>query len=70
MDPCLYFSWVDNALVVFVAWVDGVKVLGPLLLVEQVQHDLEKAFTCKCKGKLTEYISSKLTFAQSINGLG
>ena len=34
-DPCLYFSWVDNVLVVFVSWVDDVMVLGLSLLVEQ-----------------------------------
>ena len=37
-DPCLHFSLVDNALVVFVAWVDDVMVLGPPLLVVQVQQ--------------------------------
>ncbi len=58
-DPCLYVSWVYNALVVFVACVDDVMVLGPPLLVEQVQHDLEKAFTCKCQGGLAKYVGSK-----------
>ena len=41
-DHCLYFSWVDNMLVVFIAWVDDIMVLGPPLLGEQIQHDLEK----------------------------
>ena len=44
-DPCLYFGWIDGEMVVFVAWVDDVMVLGPPKLVEQVQRDLEKAFT-------------------------
>ena len=61
-DPCLYFSLMDNALVMFVAWVDDVMVLSPPLLVEQVQRDLKNAFTYKCKGKLTKYIGSKLSF--------
>ena len=61
-DPCLYFAWGDNALVILLAWVDDIMVLGPPLLVEQVQHDLEKAFTCKHKGELTEYVGSNLTF--------
>ena len=50
-------------MVVFVAWVDDVMVLGPPSLVEQVQRDLEKSFTCKRKGELTEYVGSKLTFS-------
>ena len=48
-DPFLYFSWVDNALAMFVAWVNGVMVLSPPLLAEQIQLDLEMAFTCNAK---------------------
>ena len=59
-DPCLYFAWIGGEMVVFVAWVDDVMVLGPPKLVEQVQRDLEKAFTCKRKGELTEYVGNKL----------
>ncbi len=61
-DPCLYFAWKENALVIFVAWVDDIMVLGPPLLVEQVQHDLEIAFTCKHEGELTKYVGSTLNF--------
>ncbi len=61
-DSCLYLAWKENMLVVFVAWVDDVMVLGPPLLVEQVQHDLEIAFTCKRKGELIKYVGSKLNF--------
>jgi hypothetical protein len=39
-------------------------VLGPPNLVEQVQRDLEKAFTCKCEGVLTEYVGSKLSITR------
>ena len=53
-DPCLYFAWISGDIVVFVAWVDDVMILGPPALVEQVQQDLEKAFTCKREGELTE----------------
>ena len=54
----------------FVAWVDEVMVLGPQVLVEQVQHDLEKAFTCKRKGELTKYVGSKLTVNHDGEGKG
>ena len=60
-DQCLHFAWVANALVVLVAWVDDVMILGPPALVEQVQKDLEEAFTCKREGELTTYVGSKLT---------
>ena len=55
---------------VFVALVDDVMVLGPPSLVEQVQHDLEKSFTCKPKGESMEYMDSKLTYCRDDNGNG
>ena len=69
-DPCLYFAWIGGEMVVFVAWVHDVMVLGPPSLVEQVQSNLEKAFTCKCKGELTGYTGSKLTFNHDDGGKG
>ncbi len=69
-DPCLYFAWIGGEMVVFVAWVDDVMVLGPPSLVEQVQRDLEKSFTCKCKGELKEYVGSKQTFSRDDDGKG
>ena len=69
-DPCLYFAWKDNILVVLVAWVNNVMVLGPPLLVEQFQCNLEQAFTCKCEGELAKYVGSTLTITHDSNGLG
>jgi len=69
-NPCLYFGWINGDMVVFVPWVDDVMVLGPPALVEQVQQDLEEAFTCKCEGELTEYVGSKLTFNCNTKGKG
>jgi len=37
-------------------------------LVERVQQDLEKAFTCKREWELTEYVDSKLTFNHNTEG--
>jgi hypothetical protein len=53
-DASLYFAWIGGEMAVFVAWVNDVMVLGPPSLIEQVQGDVEKSFTCKCKGELTE----------------
>jgi hypothetical protein len=69
-DPCLYFAWIGGEMVLFVAWVDDGMVLGPPSLVEQVQRDLEKSFTCKRKGELTEYVGSKLTISRDEYGKG
>lgn len=43
-DPCLYFACNGDSLVVLVSWVDGIMILGPLQMVEKVQHELETAF--------------------------
>jgi hypothetical protein len=67
-DPCLYFAWIGGEMVVFVAWVNGIMVLGPPSLVEQVHRDLEKSFTCKREGELKEFVGSKLTFSCDDNG--
>jgi hypothetical protein len=71
-NPCLYFSWVENTMIIFVILVDDVMILGLLLLVEHVQRGLENAFTCKQEGKgeLTKYICSKINFNCDQTNLG
>jgi hypothetical protein len=59
----------NDELVVLVVWVDDIIVLGPSLLIEQVQYDLEKEFTCKHKEELTKYMGSKITINCNSNGL-
>ena len=66
----MYFVWRDNTLVVLVAWVDDVMILGPPNMVEQAQRDLERAFTCKHEGELTEYVGSKLSLSRDDLGPG
>ena len=57
-------------MVVLVARVDDAMILGPPNMVEQVQQDLERAFTCKREGELTEHVDSKLTLYRDDSGLG
>lgn len=65
---CLYIALVDNLLLVVVAWIDDIVGLVPLLLVEQIQQDLEKAFTCKHK-ELIECMGSKIAINHDSTGL-
>ncbi len=69
-DPCVYFAWRDNALVVLVAWVDDIMILGPPDIVVQGQQNLERAFTCKHEGKLMEYVGSNQDLYRENLGLG
>lgn len=39
-------------------------------MVEQVLHDLEKAFKCKCEVELTTYVSTILTVTHDTDGFG
>ena len=70
MDPFLYFAWVENVLIILVAWVDDVMILGPPAMVEQVQKDLKEVVTCKQEGELMEYVCSKLILTRDSMGLG
>ena len=40
------------------------------MLIEQVQHDLEKGFVCKHEEELIEYMGSKITINRDSKGLG
>ena len=60
MDPCLYFSLINNALVVFVAWIDDVMVLSPPLMVEQVQRDLKMHSHTNAKGNSLNTLEASL----------
>jgi hypothetical protein len=68
-DPCLSFAWIANGMVILVAWVDDGMVLGPPLLIKQVQCELEKAFMYKHEGELTEYMGSKIMITRNNTGL-
>ena len=69
-DLCLYFAWIDGNMIMLVMWVDDIIVLRPPLLVEKVQQDLEKAFTCKGEMEMTKYVRSKITITPNSTGLG
>ena len=69
VDPCLYFAWGENVLAILVAWVDNAMILGHHAMVEQVQKDLDEAFTCKWEDELTEYVGSKLILTRGSTGL-
>ncbi len=43
-----------------VSWVDDIMALGHPEDVKQIKEDLKRAFACKCKGELKEYIGSKV----------
>jgi len=47
-DPCLYFAWVENVLVVLVAWIDNV--MNPLLWTNKFSEILRRRLGASGKG--------------------
>ncbi len=45
-----------------VSWVNDIMALGHPEDVKQIEEDLERAFICKCKVELKEYVVSKVKF--------
>jgi hypothetical protein len=61
-DPCLYYKWERERLVIMISWIDDNMILGPEDLVMQVKADLMKQFECDHCGQLEEYVGNKIDY--------
>ena len=59
-DPCLYYKWTDDGLVVIVSWVDDLLMAGNKELVLQAKKDLTDNVDCDDTGELSEYVGCKI----------
>ena len=55
-DPCLYFGWTPDGLVIIVSWIDGNLILGSDVAVEKNKKGLVSRFDCEDCGELDEYV--------------
>lgn len=69
-DPCLFFAWIENRLVLFTAWIDDVMILGEPQDIKRVKSELSTLFICKDEGALVEYVGAKLQFSRGADGIG
>ncbi len=59
-DPCLYYRWEGERLVIMISWIDNNMIVGPSDLVLKLKSNLMEQFECKDCGVLTEYIRNKI----------
>ena len=59
-DPCLYFKWKPDGLVMLVSWIDDNLIVGNETVVAETKKDLMDRFKCEDCGKLNEYVGCKI----------
>jgi hypothetical protein len=59
-DPCLYYKWEGERVVIMISWINDNMIVGPFDLVMKLKKDLIKQFECDDCGELTEYIVNKI----------
>ncbi len=59
-DPCLYYKWEGERLVIMITWINGNMIIGPSDLVLKLKSNLMEQFECNDCGLLTEYIGNKI----------
>ena len=61
-DPCLYFAWTTNGLIMWLSWVDACLVVGKKEEVLKAKKKMMRRFDCDEFGPLKEYIGCKVDF--------
>ena len=59
-DPCLYFRWTLEGLVIWISWIDDCLVVGPAKSLKQAKDKMIKRFDCDEIGNMNEYVGCKL----------
>jgi hypothetical protein len=59
-DPCLYFSWTKDGLIVWISWVDDCLVCGQEAGVLTAKKQMTDRFECDEIGNMDEYVGCKL----------
>ena len=59
-DPCVYFKWGVNGLVLIASWVDDLLICGKKQEVLNVKKELFSHLQCDDVGELTEYVGCKI----------
>jgi len=61
-DPCLYFKWTNQGLVIWMSWVDDCFVCGNKKLVLEEKEKFKQQFECDKVGELKEYVACKIDY--------
>ena len=72
-DPCLYFKWSENSMVIMASWTDGNLIIGSKKAVTETKKQLMERFECDDCGEIKEYVGykeerhgNKLKFMQQV----
>lgn len=60
VDPCMYYKWTTARLVVWIIWVDGCLIVGPMEEVLIAKAKLMELFDCDDVGMMKEYVGCKV----------
>jgi hypothetical protein len=59
-DPCLYYGWSKNGLILWVSWVDNCLVVGTKAAVAIAKKQLTAKFSCNEIGNMDKYVGCKV----------
>ena len=59
-DPCLYYAWTENGLVIWLSWVDDCLICGTYEAVQIAKKQMMDRFDCDEVGELKEYVGCKI----------
>ena len=59
-DPCLYYKWTTDGLVMTVSWIDDNMIIGCKKAVLDAKVELMKRFECEDCGEMSEYLRCKI----------
>jgi Reverse transcriptase (RNA-dependent DNA polymerase) len=63
-DPCLYFRWGAQGLVIWLSWVDDCLICGQREDVKEAKQEMMKRFECDEVSELKEYVGCKLDWSK------
>jgi len=61
VDPCLFYKWKEEKLLLMLLWVDNFCIMGPEDTVYEHRDRLKELFECKDLGEMHEYVGCLVT---------
>ena len=59
-DPCLYFKWTENGLLLWLSWIDDCLCVGHPVEVAKAREEILNKFECDDIGEVQEYLGCKI----------
>ena len=59
-DPCLYWKWETDGLILWLSWIDDCFCVGNLKAVHKYREEMKGLFDCDDVGNMDEYVGCKI----------